>query len=89
MKLIKSTCVLAAALTAPGMALAGELPNNESMSGLQFNFSPPGARSLAMGGAFLGRADDATAAFANPAGLTNLFSPEISAEVRFNSYDTP
>jgi long-subunit fatty acid transport protein len=89
MKLIKSTCVLAAVLTAPGMALAGELPNNESMSGLQFNFSPPGARSLAMGGAFLGRADDATAAFANPAGLTNLFSPEISAEVRFNSYDTP
>jgi long-subunit fatty acid transport protein len=59
------------------------------MSGLQFNFSAPGARSLAMGGAFLGRADDSTAAFANPAGLTNLFSPEIAAEYRFNSFDTP
>ncbi len=35
-----------------------------------------------MGGAFLGRADDATAAFANPAGLTNLHTAEFSAEVR-------
>jgi long-subunit fatty acid transport protein len=42
-----------------------------------------------MGGAFLGRADDSTAAFANPAGLTNLFSPEFAAEFRFNGYSTP
>ncbi|MGA9575461.1 MAG: outer membrane protein transport protein, partial [Lysobacterales bacterium] len=89
MKLIQKTCMLLAVSAVPGMALAGELPNTEGMSGLQFNFSAPGARSLAMGGAFLGRADDSTAAFANPAGLTNLFSPEIAAEYRFNSFATP
>lgn len=89
MKLIPKACMLLAAVAVPGMTLAGELPNTEGMSGLQFNFSPPGARSLAMGGAFIGRADDSTAAFANPAGLTNLFSPEIAAEYRFISYSTP
>jgi len=68
--------------------LAGELPDTENMQGLQFNFSTPGARSLGMGGAFLGRADDATSAFANPAGLTNLFSSEVSAEYRKTDYTT-
>lgn len=89
MKSIQKTCLLVAALAVPGLTLAGELPNTVPMSGLQFNFSAPGARSLGMGGAFLGRADDSTAAFANPAGLTNLFSPELAAEFRFNGYDTP
>ncbi|HKS24612.1 MAG TPA: outer membrane protein transport protein [Thermoanaerobaculia bacterium] len=54
----------------------------ESLSGLQFNFGNPGARSLGMGGAFLGLADDASAAEANPAGLTILRKPEVSIEIR-------
>jgi len=54
----------------------------ESLSGLQFNFGNPGARSLGMGGAFLGLADDASAAEANPAGLTILRKPEVSVEAR-------
>ncbi|HEX7706601.1 MAG TPA: hypothetical protein VF701_09105 [Thermoanaerobaculia bacterium] len=54
----------------------------EALSGLQFNFGNPGARSLGMGGAFLGLADDASAAEANPAGLTILRKPEVSLEVR-------
>jgi long-subunit fatty acid transport protein len=37
-----------------------------------------GARALGMGGAFLARADDATAASWNPAGLSYLRSPEVS-----------
>lgn len=53
-----------------------------SAIGIEFNFSNPGARSLAMGGAFVGRADDATAAYANPAGLVQLREPELSLEVR-------
>jgi hypothetical protein len=53
-----------------------------SMSGQDYNFSVPGARSLAMGGAFVGLADDATAAYANPAGLTVLLQPEVSLEGR-------
>ncbi len=54
----------------------------EALSGLQFNFGNPGARALGMGGAFLGLADDASAAEANPAGLTVLRKPEISIEAR-------
>jgi len=54
----------------------------EALSGLQFNFGNPGARSLGMGGAFLGLADDASAAEANPAGLTILRKPEVSIELR-------
>ena len=56
---------------------------------LQFSFSNPGARSLGLGGAFAALADDATAAFANPAGLTQLTRPEVSAEGRYWSYTTP
>lgn len=54
----------------------------ESLAGIQFSFANPGARSLGMGGAFLGLADDASAAEANPAGLTILRRPEISIEGR-------
>lgn len=54
----------------------------EALSGLQFNFGNPGARSLGMGGAFLGSADDASAAEANPAGLTVLRKSEVSLEMR-------
>ena len=48
----------------------------------QFQFINPGARSLALGGAFTGRSDDATAVFANPAGLTVLAKSEISIDFR-------
>jgi len=53
-----------------------------------FSLSPPGARSLAMGGAFLGLADDATAAYTNPAGLTNLAvgGSEVAIEIRGASF---
>jgi long-chain fatty acid transport protein len=54
----------------------------ESLAGVKFNFGNPGARSLAMGGAFIALADDATAAEANPAGLTILRQPEVSVEGR-------
>ena len=49
---------------------------------LQFDFLNPGAKSLAVGGAFAGLADDATATFANPAGLTQLGASEVSVEFR-------
>jgi hypothetical protein len=40
----------------------------EANAGPQFNFVNPGARSLGMAGAFIGLADDSTAAYTNPAG---------------------
>jgi long-subunit fatty acid transport protein len=44
---------------------------------------------MGFGGAFAALADDATAAFANPAGLVQLAAPEISIEGRYWSYSTP
>ena len=55
----------------------------------EFSFSNPGARSMGFGGAFVALADDATAAFANPAGLIQLTGPEVSIDVRRWSYSTP
>jgi long-subunit fatty acid transport protein len=61
----------------------------ETPATFEFSFSNPGARSLGFGGAFAALADDATAAFANPAGLVQLASPEVSAELRHWRYSTP
>lgn len=75
-----------------GTALFGAMPaahaitDEEGNASIQFSFVPPGARSLGMAGAFLGRADDATAAYTNPAGLTQLVQTEVSAEGRHISY---
>lgn len=71
--------LLAVLLTFPAAAQNTDI---EALSGLQFSFGNPGARSLAMGGAFLGLADDASAAEANPAGLTILRKTEVSIEAR-------
>ncbi|MGQ0798895.1 MAG: OmpP1/FadL family transporter [Pseudomarimonas sp.] len=84
-----SSCIGAALLlaaSAPALAIT----NIETNATIPFSFSNPGARSLAMGGAFLGLADDATAAYTNPAGLTRLgLSKQFSAEFRQLSFDTP
>jgi long-subunit fatty acid transport protein len=72
--------VAACSWVAPGVASAQN--TNEINAGIQFDFSLPGARSLAMGGAFVALADDATAAYSNPAGLVILSRPELSAEGR-------
>ena len=71
-----------------GPVAAGDagLTNSETFSGFQFNFNNPGARALGMGGAFVAVADDATAVVANPAGLTILQRPEISAEYKFTRF---
>lgn len=80
-----SLAVLAVLASTSAMAVS----SIEYNSGLQFNFSNPGARSLGMGGAYLGFSDDATAAYTNPAGLTVLSQPEIALEVRKTYYKTP
>lgn len=74
--------VVALTFTAAGAAAQERAPDI-GFSAIPFNFSPPGARSLAMGGSFIGVADDATAAASNPAGLVILTKPEFSAHVRY------
>lgn len=74
-----SLALAALLIAVPAMAQNVDI---EALSGLQFNFGNPGARSLGMGGAFLALADDASAAEANPAGLTTLRKAEVSIEGR-------
>ena len=79
-----ATALALAAASAPVLAVSSV----ESNSSIPFSFSNPGARSLGMGGAFLGLADDATAAYTNPAGLTGLgLEKQFSIEVRDLSWD--
>jgi long-subunit fatty acid transport protein len=58
---------------------------------ISINSSPnivgSGARALGMGGAFIGVADDATAASWNPGGLTQLERPELSLVISHKWFD--
>lgn len=65
----------------PPNHLLATVLNRDAMS-VDFNISSPGARANAMGGAFIGLADDATAAFTNPAGLVVLTKPELAVEYK-------
>lgn len=87
MKPQRLALVIAAALASVAPA-AFALTDEETNAALQFNFANPGARSLGLGGAFIGLADDATAAYTNPAGLTQLVQFEVGAEFRHNQYDS-
>jgi long-chain fatty acid transport protein len=58
------------------------ITDEEIFRTFSFSFLNPGARSAAMGGAFIALADDATAAEANPAGLIILTRPEVTFEYR-------
>jgi hypothetical protein len=71
------------------LAAIGSAAQGQVLTTIEFSFSNPGARSLGFGGAFVALADDATAAFANPAGLVQLGRPEVSLEGRFWSYSSP
>jgi long-chain fatty acid transport protein len=55
---------------------------------LGFQFYPPGARALGMGGAFVGLADDATAAASNPAGIAQLTHMQLAIEGRYVTKDS-
>jgi long-subunit fatty acid transport protein len=56
--------------------------NEEIFQQFQWNFSSPGARANAMGQAFIGLADDATATITNPAGITALTRPQVYVELK-------
>src|ERR1700757_3116697 len=75
--LVILTVLLAISLAHPASAQETKAPE-VGFSSIPFQFFPPGARSLAMGGTFVGIADDATAAASNPAGLVILTRPEAS-----------
>jgi len=75
--------LLVASIATPALGITDE----EIFRDFRFNFANPGARALAMGGAFIAIANDSTAAQANPARLGVLRRPEIFAEVRSRNVD--
>ncbi|MGC4085152.1 MAG: hypothetical protein QM736_24300 [Vicinamibacterales bacterium] len=78
------------AATLAGAMLASRASAQSSLQvPIQFDFLNPGARSLALGGAFVGVADDATAALVNPAGLIELTRTELSVEGRVRRFEQP
>ena len=79
------TQIFSAILLSIAGAASGQ-SNLETNAGIQFNFSTPGAANLALGGAFLALANDATTAYSNPAGLTNIVVPEVMIEGRSWGY---
>jgi long-subunit fatty acid transport protein len=79
--------VLLAALMLLCPAAGYSLDNSYWNTGLNFRFYPPGARALGMGGAFVGLADDTTAAASNPAGLAQLTRMQLAIEGRYISND--
>ena len=81
--------VVALACASFGASTAAAQVDYEIMASLQFNFSNPGARSLAMAGALTGAGDDATGAWTNPGGLTNITRPEVGVEFRNFNFKTP
>lgn len=83
-RLVPLICALAVLLP------AGSASAQQSLQvPIQFDFLNPGARSLGLGSAFVAVADDATAAWSNPAGLANLPDREVSAEGRYNRLEQP
>lgn len=83
-----SLAIIAAALAVAARGSA-QISNMDVNSDLPYSFLSPGARAAGMGGAFAALADDASAAFANPAGLAQLDRPEAAVEVRHQSFETP
>ncbi|HHK42921.1 MAG TPA: hypothetical protein ENJ50_10925, partial [Planctomycetaceae bacterium] len=71
-------CSVLLVLLAGGFAVAQY--DAEHFSVLNFRYQNPGARARGMGGAFVGLADDATAAYVNPAGIAFLEGMEFSIE---------
>jgi hypothetical protein len=84
-RVVRQTFVLAAAARLACPAAAQNLGQDElDLQGRSSVVQGSGARAFGMGGAFLARPDDATAASWNPAGLSYLRRPEVSA-VRLGS----
>lgn len=77
--------ILSVLVASPALALDDD-PITKT---LPTSFASPGARAAGMGGAFIGLADDSSAAFLNPAGITLLPGMELTIEGRTRSGEIP
>jgi hypothetical protein len=78
--------VMGSAQEPPAIVRPQVAPDEIDFEGLTSLSLGSGARALGMGGAFLARADDATAVSWNPAGLSYLGRPEFSVVGTRNSF---
>ncbi len=78
---------LSVVILLPAIAIAQTFQDRIDITGRQNLTLGSGARAWGMGGAFLARADDATAASWNPAGLSYLMLPEVSLVAAANRYE--
>src|SRR3990172_6099106 len=62
-------------------SLVHAITDEEQFRALNIKLRIPGARAIAMGGAFIGLADDTTATETNPAGLARVEHSEIAVEL--------
>ncbi len=74
--------LIAAVCLCSSLRTARALTDEETFRDLRFDFPAPGARAMALGGAFVGVADDPTAADANPAGLATLQRSQFFVGIR-------
>ncbi len=79
----RASCLAGAAVLVTALSLPARAQfESSALAKIQVNVANPGGKSLAMGGAFVALADDATAAFANPAGLAQLNAWQAGASVK-------
>jgi long-subunit fatty acid transport protein len=83
------SAVLVVMATMGAPTLASAQTNDDVFPELNWNFATPGARANAMGRAFIGVADDATAPVTNPAGLTQLTRRQFYIEVKRTDLRVP
>jgi long-subunit fatty acid transport protein len=85
---VAAVLVVLGATEARAQVAPGRDTDSIDITGRQNLTLGSGARAYGMGGAFLARADDATAASWNPAGLSYLRQPELTLVGVHNSFDT-
>jgi hypothetical protein len=83
---VRMTVVLVAVLFSGSASAQDDNQGNQIVSQF-FSLSTPGARANGMGRAFVGVADDASAAITNPAGLMFLTRPQVYVEFKSSGYD--
>jgi hypothetical protein len=87
-EVLRASLALLIVLTVDIPSARAQVDYEFGLSALQFNFSNPGARSLALAGALTGAGDDATGAWTNPGALTNISRPEVGIEIRGFDFST-
>lgn len=84
------SCVIMSGLHSNAWSNPNQINSGDWALHIPFDLEPTealGARALGMGNAFVGIADDATAAVVNPAGLAQIVGIDFTANYRYSFYE--